>query len=508
MGIKKTWTVQYNRDSGLWAEIAEPATLAGLHAFLDPILDHCDTYLLDPGALVQFWPSAVREMFGLDAERWQRFGDSSDPGIHGGMPVRERQRRNLLAIHAITGNPVAAVLDRCRERGVRCGLSYRMNDKHSSELDDHPSQTRWRREHLDTCFFDQYTHDAGTVRSLNFAVPAVREECLRLLQEYCDVFRMDVLDLDFMRRPPHFPGDIPRQEQFRCMNELVREVRRATTQAGIALQVRLPPTVELCESNGLDIRTWASEGWVDAVSVSPGFYMEFDLTLADYRAVFGDRSIALYAGCEKRLAFAGDMRSRPVTHEMYRAAFTHYRRQGIADGMYFFNLYGNPAVAEPDVLREARDPESVFNREKTWLLPPRSERRANEGHVRALPLPADVPAAPQEGLTVPMTIADDLAARPPCVIRLGLRFQAIDRERLRNLRVEINGRPLDTPLVLETRECNTMARQHATPIIREEWAVCDLDPEYLKDGDNCFRFRDDADTRLPPLRLLMMEVNL
>ena len=142
---------------------------------------------------------------------------------------------------------------------------------------------------------------------VSYAVPEYRAERLAILLEVAQI-GVHGLCLDFCRQPPHARyhplllepwlregrGD-PRGlsvgspeflgwAQHRCnfINLFLRELRtrlqelERTTRRKVPVQVRIPEaTLELNVLEGLDLRTWLREGWVDEITLDPLWIWDF-----------------------------------------------------------------------------------------------------------------------------------------------------------------------------------------------------------------------------------------
>ncbi|MFA7184654.1 MAG: hypothetical protein WC082_07175, partial [Victivallales bacterium] len=234
------WQVIYNRDSDIFDNFAEPVTRQTLYDFIDPVIAGVDAYLIDPGAKVQNYFTKAGETYGKDEALWNKVEDANKnfPERISRSQYHKQKRMHLRSLLKL-GNPVSLIIDRCHEKGIKAGVSRRMNDCHASK-------TGW--SHLYSNFFidnPQYWL-YPKYADFDFSVKEVRKNTLSLLKEYCDIFDIDILELDFLRHAMYFKPDVSRRKRFRLMNELLEEIREYSLAAGkkrkrnIALQVRVP----------------------------------------------------------------------------------------------------------------------------------------------------------------------------------------------------------------------------------------------------------------------------
>ena len=433
----RNWQVQYNRDQDIWYYLDEPVTLESLHRFIDPIIERVDLYLIDAGSQFQHYPTKVGEMFASDEAHWQSLMQSPPKGSD--IEFFTRLKAHFRTLMEQVGDPMACILARCREKGIQAGVTGRVNDRHYCRLADHFTFDRFCREHG-----DWRLPNGG----FDFRIEDVRARRLSFLKEYGDHFAdMDVLELDFMRTSEFFTEDVPRDERFRLMNDFVREIREHALAVGerrgrpITLQARVPITVAGCEGVGLDVGTWAREGWVDALVPAPGYSAEFDTPIEDFRALDGTGSLKVYAGFEGYLIPEGDPPRIP-TREILRAATAKHARRG-ADGVHFFNSFTWDLATELANLDAARDPAEVAGRDKLYLTAIPREHHRRRGVALPCPLPAAL--SPDEPVRIEFLVADDFREHPPASLRFRVQLRGISPENGEPPRITINGNELAGP---------------------------------------------------------------
>lgn len=279
---------------------------------------------------------------------------------------------------------LAVVAAACRETGLACYASLRMNGDYNAG---------WMGETLPRMFNSNFWWEhpefrvrgkAGEDRTkLSYAFPEVRAFKLALLREAAER-DIDGINLDFLRHPDFFgyeppllqafqsrhgvdprtlPANDSRWFQFRAeiMTDFVREVRRLLDAAGEKKGRRLGLSARLdwkaYRSWGCDLETWLKEDLLDYVVLaqrSLGGY-EFDLKpfvalarSSGCAVLFGEEAITTgndLTAQEDKLIAEGKMKPPErgmLTLEQYRERATRWFAAG-ADGIHLFNE-NRPAV--------------------------------------------------------------------------------------------------------------------------------------------------------------------
>ncbi|MEZ5398481.1 MAG: hypothetical protein R2729_02365 [Bryobacteraceae bacterium] len=256
------------------------------------------------------------------------------------------------ALHDKGIDPYALWIARARKHGLAPWISMRMNDLHN--VDDPHSfmhSTFWR-EHPEFRRVPWREYDWRD-RAFDFAHAPVRDYHFALIEEYCERYDFDGLELDWMRFGFHFrPGR--ELEGVPILTEFMRRARRLLNQwekrrgHPIALGARVPSRPQTAVNLGMDGAAWARDGLVQMLTVTPFWAsIEPDMPLEQWRRLCGDR-VTLAAGLELLLrpyhAF------RPLgynTIETVRGAAASLLARG-ADRIYLFN-YMDSQTAMPDL---------------------------------------------------------------------------------------------------------------------------------------------------------------
>jgi hypothetical protein len=173
--------------------------------------------------------------------------------------------------------------DYCHENGIEAFWSLRMNDAH----DSHPPGTRrwtyglarFKRDHPEFMMgepadWERYTDGPRRAWThLDFGFPEVREHIFSVIQEVCQGYDIDGVELDFLRSYPYFRETLDmlpvQEEHISMMTDLLRKVRRLADDVSanrgrpLLLAVRTPHTVADARFIGLDLETWLDEDLLD-----------------------------------------------------------------------------------------------------------------------------------------------------------------------------------------------------------------------------------------------------
>lgn len=222
-----------------------------------------------------------------------------------------------------------------------------MNDVHENNNLDHPFHSAlWRKPQ-----FFRKGHPGYYARALDYAHPEVRNHYRALIDETLERYDVDGLELDFMREPYLFSkGEEVAGSEI--LTQWLKEIRQLVDEAAarrqhpVKLGVRVPSQPETALGLGLDAPTWAQNGLVDSVVVTPRWStMHFDIPLAAWRQLLGDR-VTLAGGLEVlcRPYPGGPVRSRDPEYATGAAVAV---LSGGGDVVYLFNYFQNGRWPDP-----------------------------------------------------------------------------------------------------------------------------------------------------------------
>ncbi|MFN7924269.1 MAG: hypothetical protein U0Q16_29475 [Bryobacteraceae bacterium] len=258
-------------------------------------------------------------------------------------------------------DPYEVWIARARTKGLSPWISMRMNDLHNVDDPDSYMHATFWREHPEYRRLPWRAVDWRD-RAFDFGHAAVREYHFKLIEEYCERYDFDGLELDWMRFGFHFrPGH--EWEGGELLTEFTRRARRLLDQwekrrgHRILLGARVPSRPQTAINLGLDGARWAREGLVQMLVVTPFWAsIETDMPIELWRRLVGDRVI-LAAGLE--LLLRPYHSYKPLgfnTLETVRGAAASLLSRG-ADRIYLFNYMDSDTAMKdlenyPRVLRE------------------------------------------------------------------------------------------------------------------------------------------------------------
>ncbi|MCC6860253.1 MAG: hypothetical protein IT158_16920 [Bryobacterales bacterium] len=254
-------------------------------------------------------------------------------------------------------DPYRLWIARARRHRLSPWISMRMNDLHNVDDPDSFMHSGFWRAHPEYRRVPWRSTGRHTVdwrdRAFDFSHAAVRDYHFRLIEEYCERYDFDGLELDWMRFGFHFrPGR--ELEGGALLTGFVRRARALLDQwqkrrgHSILLGARVPSRPQTAISLGLDGALWARLGLVQFLTITPFWAsIETDLPVELWRRLAGDRVI-LSAGLELLLRpYHSYSPLQFNTLETVRGAAASLLSRG-ADRIYLFN-YMDSQTAMPDL---------------------------------------------------------------------------------------------------------------------------------------------------------------
>lgn len=264
-------------------------------------------------------------------------------------------------LHRLGIDPYALWITRARKHGLSPWISMRMNDLHNVDDERSYMHSEFWRAHPEYRRVPWRKVDWRD-RAFDYAHAAVREYHFKLVEEYCQRYDFDGLELDWMRFGFHFaPGK--EEAGAELLTEFVRRVRRVLDawekRRGhrISLGARVASRPQTALGLGMDGARWAREELVQLLTVTPFWAsVETDMPVELWRRLAGDE-VTLAAGLE--LLIRPYHAYRPLetnSLETVRGAAASLLARG-ADRVYLFNyMDSQTAMADaanyPALLRE------------------------------------------------------------------------------------------------------------------------------------------------------------
>ena len=344
------------------------------------------------------------QTFLYDTHVGLRFGEKAQP--HNSGLVWWRAAANLESAIARGHDPFKVVVDRAHEKGLQILGSIRINDSGAPEGSTY-NVGKLKYENPDVMIGEEDPDRAHVATCLDFARKDVQEERLAVIEEICDRYGADGVEIDEYVRVFFKPSEV--RQNTPILTQWMGAVRALLDQIGkkrgekLALAIRVHPSEATNLAAGMDVRTWIREGLVDWVTPFG------DVTLVDPVPHFGwmaDEAHKVGAAVYPAMGRdTYDDRFHHVTLEMTRAVGTNFHAAG-ADGMYLADLQWPHTQAEYELMRELADPDVYARKTKHYTVAPRTARPDPDLPARCLPhtLEEGVPAR------VSVLVGDDFAS--------------------------------------------------------------------------------------------------
>ena len=394
--MKKPKLIYYNDGRHFTASYRYDPPMS-LHQLRQPVDE-----LLGTGVDTLAYGLASGQTFFHDTRAGVQWGDVEGRHNHGGDVVA-RRRECETGDRRPANDVLRVVVDRAREKDMQVLCSMRMND--SSTESNLYMMSRLKREHPEVMIGEE----AGgghpyAATAENYALPEVREERLRLIEE---VMSYGPCGLEMDPYIGVFFQPSQAREYAGILTGFVREVRAMLDRLGqergerLCLASRVYPAEEKNLGIGMDVRAWMREGLVDlVVPRSPGqlFCPEMDIRwLLD---AAGEAGTWVYVPHGRE---PYDDRHRSLTIEMRRAAASNFHAMG-ADGAYLSDLPWPHDSDSYQTLRELGDPDIYARKSKQYLVPVRDAEPDEFAPERHLPKELEEGV----GTAVPFLVGDRL----------------------------------------------------------------------------------------------------
>ena len=393
-------------------------------------------------------------------------------------------RDNFRSLTEAGHDPFELVIQFCRENNVELFFSMRMNDVHDSYYPD--LLFRWKREHPEYLFGnseDYSRYDGTNPRAwwsfFNYEIPEVREYIFRILEDVCQRYDIDGLELDWFRHALFFGPTMDLQpvepKHVAIMNDFMRRVRKMTERVGqqrgrpLPVACHVPNSVERSLALGLDVVTWLRDDLCDILVVGSGYVpMGMAPQIREMTEFAHGYDVPVYANINNSPRFWAS------SLEHWRGAAMNIWHAG-ADGIQIFNLY----PAQPDErLSQMGSPETLKGLDKIYGLDYMVEEKLlgciRTGMVTPDRLP--IPLVAGGTVTAKFPVGEDIVANAPegktTHTRLRLRVSSLAEGD--EVTVKLNGKALETPAPTEPLTAEPAAA----------WLELDADPHLVQAGEN------------------------
>ena len=393
-------------------------------------------------------------------------------------------RDNMRALQEAGTDTLRLTVDFCRRNELEVFYSMRMNDIHDSFTSW--LLPEWKRDHPDYCFGkpgDQDKYDASDPRYFwsfqDYEIPEVRERIYRILEDVCQRYDIDGIELDWSRHPIFFAPAMDRKpaepRQVEIMNGFVRRIRKMTDRVGrergrpVLVACHVPNGVDAALQIGLDLETWLENDLVDIVVGGWGYIPLAMAPQVREMAEFVHRFNVPYYVC-----INASQRSWSSSMEAWRGAATNIWDAG-ADGVSLFNLF----PTEPDErLHQIGSYDTLKGLDKTYgvdrVVPDQFIGCLRPGLMAAGRLPLALTAG--EVVPVQVRVGENIVANVPAGKAVGvrLRLKVLGLESTDGVEVKFNG---------ERVEGIALDQLSATDS-DDAWFERKLSPLLVQPGDN------------------------
>jgi hypothetical protein len=430
MPERPQYRIIYNWDGAPHGYSPAPQSMA---AFLEkayaPLEDtQVDALFWSCGGQGSRWPSEVLEFIG-EAEGRRYKSASAYTGTE-----------NIRQMYDRGEDPQEALIQRGHELGLHVYASIRMNDNHfgGAQVDDLGSLLRANRvealraEHPEWLLGDRTAE--WFALSWNMAIPQIRQRRYDHVEEVCQVYDWDGVELDWQRHAFHFPEDEAYRLRY-ALTDLQRAIRRMTENLGkergrpVYLAARVAGSLETCRRIGYDVPKWVDEGLVDILIPAGNAVTDASIDVAGFVEICEGTDVAVCPGYDSNLPdpFVGPEEEGEKDILRTRAIASRYHRAG-ASGIYVFNWHANRDSKRP-LLTTIGSTETLAGTDKIYAATHRFVQRegAWRGAYRVDRIYGEVPVPlyqtqTGDGPTVTLDVAEDFDARPAAALKLRMRI--------------------------------------------------------------------------------------
>ena len=373
----------YISDDGPQNIRIEEAKKRVLDTFVEPLLStevEALAYRICQGTHFMFYDTKVGECIADTVELLDRYPFAhrnkqifSAEGTRGLWNMAENFRR----FREVGFDPHQAICERVHEAGKKFYIKTRINDAHVSAprlwFDYAGSRARasnflLSQPELWLGYHDQKRRERGLAMVNDFAHEKVRYQRVKEIEEICNRYYLDGLEINFCRSYHLFKENEICQGR-ELLTDFMRQMRAILDRVGsgrgrrieaivrfhVALEARHYQDMEYAD--GADIVGWMKEELVDmVVPTVPVAAVEGARYMKKYVDAARDCPCVVFAGT--RNPNHDDLTMRPITQEILRAQISSYERAGV-DGVYYWWPRIDPGHANWGMLQEIGHPERL-----------------------------------------------------------------------------------------------------------------------------------------------------
>ncbi len=427
----------------------------------------------------------------------------------GDDPYVKQMRDTLVAMNKLGTDPLSAVIDYGHKNHMEVFWSYRMNNPECSfapwarsrKKRDNPAcimgvAADWKKYPL--------TDPRAWWTLSDYENPEVRDDIVRMVEDICQRYDVDGIELDFIRHPlffrPNLEGKPVQPQHVAMMTDMVRKIRAVTEQQSlrrgrpILVLVRAPLSVQSCLDIGLDIRAYLEQDLIDILIAGQDYIqMAVASSLKDMVDLAHQYQVPAYA-----------LLVPPKPYDRYRydnrawwAAAMNRWHWG-ADGIYLFNLF----PSEPDErFSQLGSVETLKGRDKIYAIdnPAQESVLGTFKLVMVGPNRLPITLVPDQPATAKLPVGEDILANAPP----GKQASALLRLRVAGMaqgdafQLTFNGHPLTVP-----QPVNPL-----TPTPSDTWFHIPTDPKLVTADYNTIVLQPQTN-RTPPTPMVLDALDL
>jgi len=368
-------------------------------------------------------------------------------------------------------------IDFCRKNGIEIFWAMRMNDIHDSYRDAPALASKkdalklfssYKRDHPE--YLMGKPSDAGKYpiqsmrilwSALNYGLPEVREHIFQIIQEVCQRYDVDGIELDFERSPIFFRPTLDmlpvEQKHLDMMTDLVHRIREMTVKLGLKrgrpflVAARVPLTVDRSRFLGLDVERWLKEDLIDIIIDGEG-YLPMSMPAREMVQLGHQYDVPVYpciTNCAMyKNGFWGGGRGPDLLNfsslEAWRGAAMNIWNCG-ADGVYLFNCF----EPKSQIWRELGNPDALAKMDKMYAVDYLDMNRALGEAKASLPTEGFLPVTLKqaESVSVELPVGEDIQSANLAELKLYLHLnQPAGKD---GVTVKLNGAALKDPKLAE-----------------------------------------------------------
>ncbi len=380
-------------------------------------------------------------------------------------------------------DPLKVMTDFGHKNGMEVFWSFRFNDTHDGSRTEYGPvmfrDNKLKTEHPELLISTPDIRPKfGAWSAVDFTQDSIRDLAFRYVEEVCQNYDVDGVELDFFRHPVFFKrsamtGTECNDVERSLMTGLIRRIRSMTETEGmkrgrpILLAIRVPDSVEYCRAIGIDLEKWLSSGQIDLLIASGYFQLNDWIYSVNLGHKYG---VKVYPSFDESRVKDAD------AHKLRRSVGTYRGRalnalQAGADGVYLYNSF-NP---NSPLWREMGSREILTGLDQDYFASVRGLGAAAGSsfpHLGFIRIPDLNPARPiavtsSTPAKVTFNVGQDFTTIPANAqptIRLRLQFKSLTASK--SLTVNLNGSPLPK----------------GSP--KENWLEFPVSPKDLRAGSN------------------------